>query len=323
MANTTHRGALHIHGTNPQFLVEKVIRARIYDSLYWKEHCFALTAETLIDRALELHYVGGTYGVQKVSPFLCLVLKLLQLQPEREIILEYLAAEEFKYLRALAAMYVRLTFRAVDVYETLEPLLNDSRKLRWRDMSGAYRLSHMDEFVDELLTQERACDLILPRLTRRDVVEETEGLAPRISKLEDALLHGKIDAAKSNEEEGSGAESDDSAKHELAERKQRVERARRLREERMAEDDKAASMAMGNADDYPSQEEDEDADEERFVSRSPSRSASPANGYVSRSPSRSPDREGNGYVSRSPSRSPDRQGNGYVSRSPSRSPDRS
>jgi hypothetical protein len=45
-----------IHGTNPQvhaplcelgkankqFLVEKVIRARIYDSLYWKEHCFSL-----------------------------------------------------------------------------------------------------------------------------------------------------------------------------------------------------------------------------------------------------------------------------------------
>lgn len=26
-----------------QFLVEKVIRARIYDSGYWKEHCFALT----------------------------------------------------------------------------------------------------------------------------------------------------------------------------------------------------------------------------------------------------------------------------------------
>ena len=25
-----------------QYLIEKVIRARIYDSLYWKEHCFAL-----------------------------------------------------------------------------------------------------------------------------------------------------------------------------------------------------------------------------------------------------------------------------------------
>ena len=26
-----------------QYLVEAVIRTRIYDSMYWKEHCFALT----------------------------------------------------------------------------------------------------------------------------------------------------------------------------------------------------------------------------------------------------------------------------------------
>ena len=62
MANTTVRGALAIHGQNPQvcgglilldndtcfmliiqYLVEAVIRNRIYDSIYWKEHCFALT----------------------------------------------------------------------------------------------------------------------------------------------------------------------------------------------------------------------------------------------------------------------------------------
>lgn len=30
-----------------QNLVEKVIRARIYDSLYWKEHCFALNGELM------------------------------------------------------------------------------------------------------------------------------------------------------------------------------------------------------------------------------------------------------------------------------------
>lgn len=42
-----------------------------------------------------------------------------------------------RYLRALAAMYVRMTFRAVDVYEMLEPLLKDYRKLRNRDM-GAF-----------------------------------------------------------------------------------------------------------------------------------------------------------------------------------------
>ena len=43
MANRTAKDAHSVNGTNPQFLVEKIIRARIYDSKYWKESCFALT----------------------------------------------------------------------------------------------------------------------------------------------------------------------------------------------------------------------------------------------------------------------------------------
>ena len=50
MANRTDKAALDIHGTNPQFLVEKIIRLRIYDSRYWKEDCFALTAATVINK---------------------------------------------------------------------------------------------------------------------------------------------------------------------------------------------------------------------------------------------------------------------------------
>ena len=41
----------------------------------------------------------------------------------------------------------------------------------------------MDEFVDHLLRDERYCDIILPRLTKRSVLEETEGLKPRKSLL--------------------------------------------------------------------------------------------------------------------------------------------
>jgi len=151
MANTTVQGALSIHGQNPQFLIETIIRNRIYESNYWKEHCFALTAESLIDKAIELRTIGGIYGNQRPTEFLCLLLKLLQIQPEKEILLEYLQADEFKcvpsarnfprcvtlfcrYMRALAALYIRMTFRAVEVYEILEPLLKDYRKLRLRDM---------------------------------------------------------------------------------------------------------------------------------------------------------------------------------------------
>jgi pre-mRNA-splicing factor 38A len=43
MANTTVKEAHSIHGRNPQHLVEKIIRLRVYESRYWKEDCFALT----------------------------------------------------------------------------------------------------------------------------------------------------------------------------------------------------------------------------------------------------------------------------------------
>ena len=43
-----------------------------------------------------------------------------------------------RYLRALAAMYIRMTFRAAEVYEILEPLLKDFRKLRLRHMGAHF-----------------------------------------------------------------------------------------------------------------------------------------------------------------------------------------
>ena len=42
MANRTMKYARTVKGTNPQYLVEKIIRTRVYDSRYWKEECFAL-----------------------------------------------------------------------------------------------------------------------------------------------------------------------------------------------------------------------------------------------------------------------------------------
>lgn len=153
----------------------------------------------------------------------------------------------------------------------------------------------MDVFIDDLLTQERVADLILPRLTRRDVLEEKEGLAPRTSRLEEAI----VGAGARSEDEDEGAQSDDSLRELRAERKRRVERARAVREKLGG----AGAMDVEQKDDEEAYQSQEESEEERFVSRSPSRSGSEA-GYVSRSPSRSPER--GGYVSRSPSRSPDR-----------------
>ncbi|EOD46892.1 PRP38 domain-containing protein [Neofusicoccum parvum] len=151
-----YSGAL-IRGQNPALLFEKAVRDRIIESYYWKEQCFGLNAATLCDRAAELTFVGGTYGgLGKPTPFLCLAFKLLQLVPEKEIILAYLNWPEdeeredgesdeghapgvkgdFKYLRALAAFYIRLAWEPVDIYKTLEPLLADYRKLKRRMRDG-------------------------------------------------------------------------------------------------------------------------------------------------------------------------------------------
>jgi pre-mRNA-splicing factor 38A len=186
MANTTISGARAIHGQNPQYLIETVIRNRIYEAQYWKEQCFALTAASLIDKAIELRCIGGVYGNQRPTEFICLLLKLLQIQPDKEILIEYLQADEFKYLRALSAMYIRMTFSAAEVYEILEPLLKDFRKLRLRNMMG-YSLTYMDEFVYALLTEERVCDIILPRIAKRQVLEEAGEIGPRKSLLLDAM----------------------------------------------------------------------------------------------------------------------------------------
>ncbi|KAF8626171.1 hypothetical protein AX15_005058 [Amanita polypyramis BW_CC] len=190
MANTTVSGAKAIHGQNPQYLVETVIRNRIYEAQYWKEHCFALTAASLIDKAIELKYIGGVYGNQRPTEFLCLLLKLLQIQPDKEILIEYLQADEFKYLRALSAIYIRMTFGAAEVYEILEPLLKDYRKLRVRSIAG-YSLTYIDEFVYELLTGERVCDIILPRIVKRQVLEETVTRTAPTAGIEVEVLQGE------------------------------------------------------------------------------------------------------------------------------------
>jgi len=71
---------------------------------------------------------------------MCLTLKLLQIQPDKEIIIEYIKQEDYKYLRALGAFYLRLTGSAMDIYNYLEPLYNDYRKLRRRVKSGTGEL---------------------------------------------------------------------------------------------------------------------------------------------------------------------------------------
>ncbi|PFH36703.1 putative pre-mRNA splicing factor [Besnoitia besnoiti] len=186
MANRTDPLARQVHGCNPQTLMSRIVRRKIYESAYWKEQCFALTAETVLDPCVALTYVGGTYGGKRQpAPFLCLVLKLLQIQPEEEVVLEFIKQEQFKYLRAVGAFYFRLVGRAHEVYTHLEPLLADYRKLRMRQPDGRYTLMCMDEFVDSCLRNTNFLDVDLPALPKREVLENEGELPPtRLTALE-------------------------------------------------------------------------------------------------------------------------------------------
>jgi len=187
-----------VKGTNPQYLIEKIIRTRIYDSKYWKEECFALTAELMVDKAMELRYFGGIFGGNiKPTPFLSLTLKMLQIQPEKDIVIEFIKNEEFKYVRALGAFYMRLVGTSVECYRYLEPLYNDYRKIRFQNKEGNFEVIFMDDYIDQLLREERFCDVILPRLQKRQVLEEANEIEPRVSALEEDM---EMEDSESEEE---------------------------------------------------------------------------------------------------------------------------
>lgn len=200
---------------------------------------------------------------------------------------------------------MRLTFDSLNVHEVLEPLLDDYRKLRFRGMGesgtclfssmtgktaadscvplvidGSYRVTTIDQFADELLTDEMVCEIQLPRLTQRKVLEETEGLAPRRSKLGKAMgvavTDDKPDESDSDaDDEGRGRYMSRSPSGSRSSSYDSVAEAARARRDRSGTRSRSASR-------------------ERYVSRSPSpggASDDDRGRYMSRSPSASPEPE--------------------------------
>ncbi|KAH8277559.1 hypothetical protein KR018_000696, partial [Drosophila ironensis] len=272
MANRTVKEAKNVHGTNPQYLIEKIIRSRIYDSKYWKEQCFALTAELLVDKAMELRFVGGVYGGNiKPTQFLCLTLKMLQIQPEKDIVVEFIKNEEFKYVRALGAFYLRLTGAALDCYKYLEPLYIDNRKLRRQNRAGQFEIVYMDEYIDELLRNDRVCDIILPRIQKRSILEENNEIEPKVSVLDEDL----DDELPSDDEKADDREAARTKENNTAP----VRRPRKARSksrspsrERERERDRRPGQASGNSNrsrDYYDELEEYDRQRNRARNRDP------------------------------------------------------
>ena len=152
--------------------VELILRNRVFNSYYWKEKCFGLTSETIIDKILELKYIGGmNHSSNQPTDFICLFIKLLQLNPSEEIIDEYLSDPDLKYLRALTALFIRFAYPPYKIYTKLEKLYCDYKKLVILKSKG-YAIIHMDEYIDQLLNDEHIFEISLPKIPKRSVLEE-------------------------------------------------------------------------------------------------------------------------------------------------------
>ncbi|KAI1194261.1 PRP38 family-domain-containing protein [Nemania serpens] len=276
-------GALAPNGLNPATIMEKAVRERIVDSYFWKEQCFGVNEADVVDRvAAHVSFVGGTYGdAQKPSPFLCLAFKLLQLAPGDDVLEAYLSygGERFKYLRALACFYVRLTRRAEAVFRLLEPHLEDKRKIRRRGR-GPPRLSFVDDFVDELLVKDRVCGTTLWQMPRREVLEDLEVLEPRVSPLGDIedLLAEEEEEEEEEDREGDGDEDEGGSGRENGDRdgeeEGEIEERRRRRSSSSAGDSEGARRSFrgrGSSRDRMDPDTARRSDASRSRSRSRSR----------------------------------------------------
>lgn len=187
------------NGLQKQFTIEGILRKKIYNSYYWKRECYALNSVTFIEKAITINYIGGAYGrLGKPCEFICLLLKLIQMLPEIEVALEYLNNEDYKYLTALSAFYIRLIAKPKDVYFYLEPLLSDYRKLIIRDNEGKFNTTTVDQFIYDLLTKEIVCNVTLPKVTKRIVLEENEKLGKYKSILSSINLNEELSEDNKN-----------------------------------------------------------------------------------------------------------------------------
>lgn len=174
MANETDPLINRLSGSDPQNLFEYILRQKIYDSRFWKETCFGMDVADVLEQATKLTFVGPLPG-----QILALLLKLLQLHPEHDIIQKgFIEQEKFKYVRFLGCVYVRMTSRPVEIYETLESVYSDYRKIRvWEP--PMWKISRFDELLHEILKGQstNALGIALPRLVPRSALQE-EGYLP-------------------------------------------------------------------------------------------------------------------------------------------------
>ncbi|CAD7971856.1 unnamed protein product [Amoebophrya sp. A25] len=235
MANRANKDAKSVHSVqNPMLLLSNIVRPKILEDTFWKEFCFALNAADVVDVCIDhVRCVGATYGGRRrPSKFLCLLLKLLQLQPDLEIIKAYVAQKEFRYLRCLGATYLRMVGDPETIYTTLEPWFSDARRVCKRNIDGSITITHMDAFLHELLWERQLIDdVAFYELPTRVKMEELDRLEPYESPLADELEQLELEKNIKEDEEA----------------RQRRREADRAERQRKREADEAARKARREA----------------------------------------------------------------------------
>ena len=157
-----------IHGTAPQHLIDTATRQKIYRSVYWNQYCFGVNLLLFVDRSQNLKGIGGLYGTYKhPSNFICLFLKLLELEPSEEIIFSFINTKswQMKYLRLLAALYIRFVYSSDKIFEILEPLESNYNKIAVLTDNG-YILKYFDEIIYSFLTEKIWFGIQFPTLIK-------------------------------------------------------------------------------------------------------------------------------------------------------------
>lgn len=176
-----------VRGVQLVGILDRVLSERIFNSPFWKERCFSLSLASLVDAVVAVvDAVGCCFGnFNTPTPFVCLLLKLLQLAPSIRVACELLFQPKHSYLRCLGALYLRLVSPGPLVYQLLEPFLVDFRRIRERGTDGVMSVTHVDSFIDSLLSHDSVCGVALPRLTKRHALENNHQLPLRVTPLEE------------------------------------------------------------------------------------------------------------------------------------------
>lgn len=153
----------------------------------------------LLKDVLQTRWIDLEYS-QEPSRFLCALVRLYMLRPNREIIYEILSVKNFTYATAFAAIHVRCYWSSLDIHRVLTPLLSNYTKVRVSGVEavGLQGYVPFDTLIETILRQPSTLSkhdktfisigcLRLPLLTKREIFEMSGKLRPLSEELQEIL----------------------------------------------------------------------------------------------------------------------------------------